>query len=65
MLCPRKFYQGFKIVEKGYYQCETIDCAWFNGHFGMCCIAVDAHLKATEDNTNEAQRRRELKSYGE
>jgi aspartate/tyrosine/aromatic aminotransferase len=29
------------------------NCAWYNERFGMCCVAVDAHLKATEDILKE------------
>lgn len=28
------------------WYCEEEDCGWWNTHFGMCCAAVDAHLKA-------------------
>jgi len=53
MFCPMKFLM--KISEPAsedlvlkLASCDK-NCAWYNEHFKMCCVAVDAHLKATED----------------
>ena len=53
--CPRKFNAN-TVDSTGLYgdcQCEEEDCAWWNTHFGMCCQAVDAHLKAEEAKRQE------------
>jgi len=47
-------YENDTIIRNGYLNCFQSKCAWWNERFGMCCIAVDAHLKATEDRARES-----------
>lgn len=56
MKCP--LFELGRIL-KGYSgdstegNCIKERCAWWNEHFGMCSMAVDARLKATEDRLRE------------
>lgn len=42
-----------KKTKESYAPCDGADCAWWNEHFGGCCIAVDAYLKGQEDHRAE------------
>ena len=49
--CPFKMARGLMD-----WECEEEDCALWNTYFGMCSLAVDAHLKAeTTEQRRQAQ----------
>jgi len=52
MICPKKFnsvtVDKMGIIWADACHCETTSCAWWNERFGMCCMAVDAHIKGVE-----------------
>ena len=46
MLCPMKFHRQEVWADT---KCEGKKCAWWNEYYAKCSVAVDAHLKSTED----------------
>ena len=56
MICPLK-PQQFDSHEECYPDatCDMGNCAWWEEHFGKCCIAVDAYLKGVADHRLEVK----------
>lgn len=45
-----------KVGDKGVSSdCLRQDCAWWEEHFGKCCIAIEAHLKGMADHRLEVK----------
>ncbi len=58
MKCPlktSKYIWPSGAEECQFEDCLGAECAWWNEHFGICCMAVYAHQAAVEDRQLERE----------
>ena len=56
MICPLQ-PRNYDPSEEHYLDptCDMEKCAWWEEHYGKCCIAVDAYLKGVADHRLEVK----------
>jgi len=55
MICPFRASEPYIINYETLVggECTKARCAWWNEHFRMCAMVVDAYLKGQEDSERE------------